>query len=180
MTEAATDRVLEGTIRAFVGVGSNIRPDENVPAAVTLLTRRARLRGVSTFYRTAPVGAEGAVDFYNGVLEIELDGDAEDVRRVLADVEDALGRVRTGDRNAPRVIDLDLLTWERLPAAGATAAVHRDVIRRDFVALPLLELAPELVLRDYGRSLAEVAERFETPPGQPLVELTRELRSLVS
>jgi 2-amino-4-hydroxy-6-hydroxymethyldihydropteridine diphosphokinase len=179
MSEDPTDRERGDTVQAFVGVGSNIRPGDNVLKAVALLARRASLRGVSTFYRTSPVGAGDTRDFYNGVLEIMVDGDVKAVRRLLADVEGALGRVRTEDPHAARVIDLDLLTWQEPLAGGDTADVHPDVTRRGFVALPLLELAPELVLGDSGRPLAEVAERFEAPPGQPLVELSRRLRSLV-
>ena len=178
MTEDPTDGERAGHVHAFVGVGSNIRPDENVVRAVALLAKRARLRGVSTFYRTSPVGAEGTDYFYNGVLEIVVEGDLGVVRRLLADVEDALGRVRTADPNAPRVIDLDLLTCREPVVSDAAGGVHRDVTRRGFVALPLLELAPELILEDSGRSLAEVAREFEAPPGHPLPELSRRLRSL--
>lgn len=179
MTEDPTEGGPAELVHAFVGVGSNIGPDENVPRAVALLAKGARLRGVSTFYRTSPVGAQGTSDFYNGVLEIVVEGDRGAVRRLLVDVENALGRVRTGDANAPRVIDLDLLTWRARPGSRATGAVHPDVTRRGFVALPLLELAPELILGDSGRSLADVARAFEAPPGQPLAELSRRLRSLV-
>lgn len=178
MTEGVTPRGARGGIHAFVGVGSNIRPEENVPRALTILSRRARLTGVSTFYQTAPIGAEGTDDFYNGVVEIVWEGDADGVRCLLGEVEDRLGRVRTTDPHAPRVIDLDLLAW-RSRAGVEAADVHPDVTKRGFVALPLLELAPALVLGKTGRPLAEVARGFQDPPGRPLPELGRRLRSLV-
>ena len=57
--------------------------------------------------------------------------------------------------------------------------LHPDVVSRGFVALPLLELAPDLVLPDGGGPLRAVARRFEAPPGQPLETLTDRLLGLV-
>ena len=166
----------EGPV-AFVGVGSNIDPEDNVRAGLEALARRASIVAVSTFYRTRPVGATGSADFYNGVVELRLPGGRPAVLGVLTQVEDLLARRRTADANAPRTIDLDLLLIlgdDGRPGKGEK--VHPDVEERAFVVLPLLELAGDLTLPGSGRRLSDVARGFEDPPGTPLPEFTNALK----
>lgn len=178
--------------RAFLGVGSNIEPEKNVSAALEILSTMpgVTLEAISTFYRTAPLpghsGAEGA-DFLNGVVEIQTGMDANQLETSLREVEQRLGRVRTGNPYGPRTLDLDLLIFlpnsfppsaaGSLPARGGSRPVHPDVTRRPFVALPLLELAPELVLPPDGPSLRSVAEGFDGPGGEAQTAFTLLLRA---
>jgi len=197
-------------ITAYVGVGSNIDPSDNVVRAVDLLSERSRITGVSTFYRTIAIGVEGAPDFFNGVVRLAFEGAAEAVESMLEEIEAEIGRERTADRYSARVIDLDLLLWFGNTASpGSTASPgntgspgnaaapgstgspgntaspgntgsvtsHPDVSSRAFVALPLLELAPGLVLPG-GESLARVAGRFR-PLDHPLHRLSAALQSRV-
>lgn len=171
--ESAASRPRRATDVAYVGVGSNIDPEVHVPAALQDLAARLPLLGVSTFYRTPAIGATDAPDFYNGVVVVEALLEPSAIRRVLGQVEDARGRTRGADRFSSRVIDLDLLLVDG-PDPPA-AVLHSDVEERCFVALPLLELAPDLRLPD-GRALADLATRFHTPVGLALPEFTRQLR----
>ena len=166
---------------AFVGVGSNIEPEVNVVEGLRRLGAATRLAAVSTFYRTAPLGAPGAPAFANGVVRVETELEPRALQfEVLRGIEAVLGRVRGADRNAPRELDLDLLLWGeavvcepdfRLPAP--------ELLERAFVALPLLELAPGLVLPGDGRSLAEVSSGMSAAGMEPLAALTRRLRTEV-
>jgi len=166
---------------AFVGVGSNIDPEDNVKEALEALAQSASVVAVSTFYRTSPVGSPGSADFYNGVVGLSLPGGRPAVLAVLAQVERSLGRSRTGDASAPRTIDLDLLIMtdeDGRPAEGEP--VHPDVEERAFVAMPLLELAANLTLPGSGQRLSDVVQGFKEPPGTPLPVFTRELKTVLS
>ena len=187
---------------AYIGVGSNIRPEENVRKALGALSEGpgVTLTGISTFYRTAPIAdpkrsisppelgrQEFDPDFLNGVLEIRTELVSDELLALLTEVEGALGRVRPGGRFAPRTIDLDLLlfgreegpdgdtVWEEIGPKKYLA--HSDIERRPFVVHPLLELAPELVLPPHGAPLRAFAASFETPGGKAENELTEGLRS---
>jgi 2-amino-4-hydroxy-6-hydroxymethyldihydropteridine diphosphokinase len=167
--------------RAFLSVGSNLAPEENVPAALGLLlaTPGVEITGISTFYWTPPLAAPGAPadsvagdpDFLNGVVEIRTSLDPESLAEALGTIETALGRVPSEDRYAPRTLDLDLLLYESHPHPP-----HRDIRARPWVALPLLELAPDLRLPPDGISLAEVARAFPDPGGPADEALTQRLR----
>ncbi len=97
--------------RAVVGVGSNIDPDRNVPAARALLASSHRLLAESAFVRTAPIGFPDQPDFLNGAFLVETALDRTAFEHDLHRVEQELNRVRTANRNGPRTIDLDLTAW---------------------------------------------------------------------
>ncbi len=181
--------------RAFIGVGSNIRPEEYVPKAVDLLLRTPSLRvvGVSTFYRTqallppgAPVGPRQInPDYLNGVLEVETALGPAALSAVLEAVERALGRFRGADKFAPRTMDLDLLIV--LPLLNGMAKPdsveqepyppHPEVRTRAFVALPLLELDPDLLLPPDATPISKIAESFLGFEGERVDSFTAKLRS---
>ncbi len=164
--------------RAWIGVGSNIEPAENVSRALRRLAEAVPVLAVSTVYQTRPEGRPGDPPFYNGVVAVETDlGPREIKYQVLRRIERELGRVRGSDRFAPRTIDLDLLLYDDLVLREPGLVLPDPTIqRRAFWALALAELAPGLVLPGVGRPVAEVAAAL--PPGgaQPLDAFTERLR----
>ncbi len=166
---------------AYLGVGANLEPEVHIRRLLDLLAAHpsVTLKGISTFYRTpalpAGPGEERAdPDFLNGVLEVDTFLEPEGVVAALGEMEGRLGRVRGTDPFAPRTMDVDLLLY--LPREGPALGPHPDVLSRPFVALPLLELAPELVLPGSGVALREVAGKFSGPGGEAQEALTRALR----
>ena len=180
--------------RAFLGVGSNLHPEENLRSALRFLagTPGLEILGISTFYRTLPLPAPGVPqfsvkddpDFLNGVLEIRTTFSPEEVEALLTETEDALGRNRSGDKYAPRTMDLDLLLYlpEKEDEPGGAGqepgqtSTHPDIRTRPWVAWPLWELAPELLLPPDDTPLQEIVALFPGPGGESEAGLTRELR----
>jgi 2-amino-4-hydroxy-6-hydroxymethyldihydropteridine diphosphokinase len=164
--------------RAFISVGSNINAEANVRAAVRLLAQAVRIVGVSTFYATQPIGRPEQSAFYNGVLEVETDIPPRDLKRsVLRRIEHELGRERTGDKYAARTIDLDVLLYDdQVQDTEDLVLPDPDIVQRAFLAVPLCELAPDLVLPGSGRLIRVVAARFSGQQMKPLQEYTDLLR----
>jgi GTP cyclohydrolase I len=163
----------------LIGIGSNIGPSENIPAALALLGRDLRITGVSTFYRTTPTERPEQPAFVNGVCRGETRLAARELKfGVLREVERRLGRVRSADRHAARPIDLDLLVYgdEVIEEADLTVP-DPEIRRRAFVARPLLELSPELVLPDTGESLRAVAASLPCGELEPDHGLTRRMKA---
>ncbi len=95
---------------------------------------------------------------------------------MLSGIDREEGRERTADRFAPRPLDLDLLLHgDTVSNAPGLPLPHPDVTGRRFVALPLLELAPDLVLPGSGIALREIAGSLPPFPMEPLPGLTRAL-----
>jgi len=175
-----------GSSRVFLGVGSNIDPHQNVHRGVEMVAAAEgiTLEGISTFYRTAPLSPPGSPDptahrsdpeFLNGVLEIRTRLDLGELEEFLSTIEVELGRTRTQDKYAPRTMDMDVLLYLPLEGPG-TPPPHPDLLTRAWVALPLLELAPDLLLPPDGRPLAEVATAFDDGGGAPENGITADLR----
>ena len=164
--------------RAFLGVGSNIDPMDNVRSAIRLLGRQVHILAVSTFYRTEAIGSTGNPSFINGVIEIETEVPALDLKYgLLRKIEKQLGRHRTSDRNAPRPIDLDLLVYgEESIYSEDLVLPEPEIAQRSFLAIPLCELAPDLILPGFGRTVREIANLFEVGQMEPLADFTETIR----
>jgi len=167
--------------RTFIGVGSNIEPERNIREGLIRLAARVEIRALSTFYRSQPVGPPGQPAFVNGVAAADTDLSPSAVKDdVLRRIEAELGRVRTTDKYAPRVMDLDLLIYDDMVVAGEELTLpDPEIAGRSFLAVPLGELAPELKLPGDGRTLRELAQGFPANAMTPLPEYTRELKERV-
>jgi 2-amino-4-hydroxy-6-hydroxymethyldihydropteridine diphosphokinase len=165
--------------RAFIGVGSNIAPEENIREALRRLAQSTHLVSISTFYREPAIGRPDEPDFYNGVVAIDTDLPPEKLKwEVLRPIEGALGRHRTSDKYASRTIDLDLLLYDDLVLSSKELKLpDPDILKRAFVAIPLFEIAPALVLPGFGIPIRQIAERLAKQGMQPLREYTRQLQS---
>ncbi|GEJ58203.1 2-amino-4-hydroxy-6-hydroxymethyldihydropteridine diphosphokinase [Anaeromyxobacter diazotrophicus] len=162
--------------RVFVGVGSSVAPEVHVPRALARLDEAVGLLAVSTFYATPALERPADPPFVNGVVEVRDLLAPAPLKALLGRIEEGEGRRRDGDRFAPRPIDLDLLLHgEAVSCAPDLPLPHPDVTRRRFVALPLLELAPDLVLPGAGKRLSAVAPALPPHPMAPAPELTRQL-----
>jgi 2-amino-4-hydroxy-6-hydroxymethyldihydropteridine diphosphokinase len=165
---------------AFVAVGSNINAEKNIPAALQQLQSRVCVIGTSAFYRTESVGGAGQPPYSNGVWRI---GTAVPPRAlkfdILREVESELGRLRTGKRSAARTIDLDLILYDDFIVNEPDLVLPDPLIReRSFIAVPLLELAPDLVFPDTGETLASLSIACD-PALQVLENLTLALRNMI-
>jgi 2-amino-4-hydroxy-6-hydroxymethyldihydropteridine diphosphokinase len=167
--------------RAFVGVGSNIDPADNVRKALRLLAKDMRVVAVSTVYETEPEGRPDQPRYYNCVVEIETEEDPPELKRALRRIEERLGRVRTADKYASRTIDLDLLAYDDLVIETAELTLpDPDIATRAYLAAALAELAPELALPGIGMTAAELARKLSKRGLRALVEYTAALRREVA
>lgn len=169
--------VLERRIRVFVGVGSSVEPEVHVPAALARLDEAVGLVGLSTFHLTPALGRPSDPPFVNGAAEVSDALAAAPLKALLGRIEEAEGRRRGDDPFAPRPIDLDLLLHgDAVSSSPELRLPHPDVTRRRFVALPLLELAPDLVLPGSRVRLSTLVEAMPAHPMEPMHGLTRYLR----
>lgn len=142
----------------FIGLGANLGEAEAaLRSAVTALGALpdSRLDGLSSLYRSAPVGPAGQDDYLNAVARIETRLPPHALLKALQGIEDAHGRVRQ-ERWGPRTLDLDLLLYGNDRITTSDLAVpHPELGNRNFVVIPLLEVAPGAALPD-GSRLADL------------------------
>ena len=165
-------------VRAFIGIGSNIEPERNVRAAVRNLAQQTRVTGISMVYCTDALDRPEQSPYFNCVVEIETEAPPSEVKHgLLRPIENGLGRKRSEDKYAPRTIDLDLIVYGDLAIDAEDIRLpDPEILERPFLAIPLFELAPDLVLAGYGLRIGEVAGRLSQGGMRPLEDYTRLLR----
>ena len=139
---------------AYVGLGSNLdSPARQLESAFELLAKipRSRLVQRSALYRSAPLGGIEQADFVNAVATMLTQLTAGELLLELQHIEQARGRERGAVRWGPRVLDLDLLVYSNQEIDEDQLTVpHPGIGERNFVLLPLEEVAPELVIPGLG------------------------------
>ncbi len=155
----------EDQTTAFVGLGSNLEePVWQIERAIELLEAipGTELVSRSSLYRSAPLGTIAQPDFVNAVAKIVTLLDAYSLLQSLQEIEHSQGRVR-GERWGPRVLDLDLLVYEgaRIDEPALTVP-HPGIAARNFVLLPLQEIAPDLVIPGLG-CVSDIAVNHSEP-----------------
>jgi len=128
--------------RVFVGIGSNIEREANIRSAVQRLTERHGPLTLSSVYESRSVGFTGE-NFYNLVAGFDTDMPVERLIDDLHDIEQAHGRVRSGQRYEPRTLDLDVLLYGDLVRHDQRVDVpRRELLEYAFALQPLAEIAP--------------------------------------
>jgi len=114
---------------------------------------QSHLQARSSLYRSAPVESSGD-DYVNAVAELRTTLTARDLLAALQAIEQANGRQRPY-HNAPRTLDLDILLYgEHIIAEPTLVVPHPRMTQRAFVLLPLLEIAPAIIIPGVGAAQA--------------------------
>lgn len=165
--------------RVFLSVGSNIDPCLHIPSALRRLKDMVTVRASSPFYITPPFDRPEQNDFRNGVFEIMTGLSPLELKRlVLRRIEAAEGRVRFSDVSAARTLDLDLLVYGQTVSEQEGLKLPDPALaHRGFLALPLADLAPDLVLPGMTIPLRElpVVKTSHYPEDVKLTEVLRRI-----
>ena len=147
---------------AYIALGSNLGDKEkNLRRALLLLTQQGvEVVRVSSFLSTEPYGVTDQPQFLNAVACVRTSLAPLALLDVLLATELAMGRVRLrhwGERN----IDLDLLLYEDVVLDTPRLHLpHPDMQNRDFVLLPLAEIASELKHPTLQKTIYELKENL--------------------
>ena len=131
---------------AYISLGSNVGDSvknlENALSAIKRLPDTA-VEKTSGIFITAPVGYTDQNDFYNAAVKIKTKLPPEALLGALLGIEAALGRVRTF-KNAPRIIDLDLLIYgDEISNTDFLTLPHPRMFERPFITAVLKPILSE-------------------------------------
>lgn len=139
---------------AYLLLGANIAPFENIVAALRKLREITSLEAISPLWETAAVGSQGP-NFLNMVVRVNSVLSADELKFFhLRRIEQELGRVRTADKNAPRTIDIDILMWD-------SVIFETNLWTQAHILCPLSALLPHLVDPQTGLSLEQLCKVFQ-------------------
>lgn len=130
----------------YLALGSNIGDrEQNLREAIRLLADSAiRITKLSSLYETEPVDYLDQPWFLNAVLEAETALPASQLLATLCGIESQMGSKKPFAKG-PRLIDLDILLYgEDTIATPDLQVPHPRMLLRNFVLVPLAEIAPTL------------------------------------
>jgi 2-amino-4-hydroxy-6-hydroxymethyldihydropteridine diphosphokinase len=146
---------------AYIGLGSNLaNPEQQIHDAIDAFEQlpHVTMLKVSPLYYSRPMGPQDQPDYMNAVISVETELSPIDLLDTLQNIEHEAGRIRKDNRWGPRVLDLDILLYgERVINTERLTVPHYGMKVREFVLIPLAEIAPDLILPD-GSSVRELSE----------------------
>ncbi|MGB9596592.1 MAG: 2-amino-4-hydroxy-6-hydroxymethyldihydropteridine diphosphokinase [Candidatus Poribacteria bacterium] len=165
-------------IDVFISVGSNINPYENIVKALEQLKRYVDVIAVSTFYQTKAINRSNQPDFINGIFHIQTNIEPRKLKfNILRKIEYDLGRIRSKDKYSDRTIDLDIAIYGDMVINEPDLVIpDKDIRERPFIAIPLLELSPTLILPDTKEKLSSLEAVKTGKDIKPVKELTKILK----
>ena len=157
---------------AYIGLGSNIQAEKHLPAGVRGLLEMPGLQGhrLSPVYQTTAWGNTDQPDFLNAVMAVQTGLPPLELLDNLLELELGEGRERA-EVWGPRTLDLDLLIYGNQAIDHPRLRVpHPLISEREFVLVPLLDLAPDLAHPLTGRPFATLLSWLPDQEGIRLAE----------
>ena len=149
----------------FLGLGSNLGEREKfLDRSVNELKGLGenKVVWISPVYETEPYGKKDQPAFLNAALQLETPLAPDELFIRIKAIEASLGRIG-GERWGPRELDIDILIYDGLVfEEGGLKVPHPDMENRNFVLIPLMDIAPDLVHPVIGLTVTEMARRCNT------------------
>lgn len=146
----------------LIALGANLpspthgAPRNTLEAALAAISESGiEVVSVSNWYATTPVPASDQPHFVNIVAALATDLGSGPLLDMLHRIEESFGRVR-GERNAARVLDIDLIDFEGQISTDWPVLPHPRMDQRAFVLVPLRDAAPDWRHPVTGLSVAEL------------------------
>ena len=141
----------------YIGLGSNLSgPEQQIRNAIAAIDKIINSEIVQLYF-SRPMGPKDQPDYMNAVLALRTGLSPLELLDQLQAIENEAGRIRKDNRWGPRVLDLDILLYDNDVIENDRLTVpHYGLKLREFVLLPLAEIAPSLSLPD-GSSVAELS-----------------------
>jgi 2-amino-4-hydroxy-6-hydroxymethyldihydropteridine diphosphokinase len=132
---------------SYIALGSN-KGDrfEHLTRAIQEISKdkNNNIENASSIYETLPYGYKDQGNFYNAVIKIKTGYELIELLDLLKAIERKIGREDSA-KWGPREIDLDILFYNSLIYSNERITVpHKEAAKRDFVLIPLSEIAPDL------------------------------------
>jgi len=150
-------------ITTYIGVGSNLSdPIKQVKLAIDALhkVKNSQVSAISSIYGSKPMGPQDQPDYINAVVELQTTLSPLALLDALQAIENKAGRVRKENRWGARILDLDILLFgDQIIENERLTIPHYGMKVREFVLLPLQEIAPHLHLPN-GENINDLADKI--------------------
>lgn len=167
----------------FLILGGNMgKRDEVMFHALRKIDRQiGKIVLQSGIYETAAWGYENQNAFYNCVIAIETEKNPQEVLEKVLNIENQIGRVRTGAKWQERLIDIDILFYnDRVVEESDLKIPHPLLHKRLFTLIPLLEIAADFVHPILQKSIRQVLDACEDKLDTKLVLEAKQFSAMLA
>lgn len=155
--------ISRGWHKTYIALGSNMGDKEKyIYSAIQEIRENKLCKNVrvSQLITTEPYGVTNQDEFLNGVLEMKTLLNPDELLEFLHVLENKAQRVRK-TRWGPRTLDLDILLYDQLIYDSKDLTIpHPDMQNREFVLVPLAELASREIHPLYQKTVKEMIEEL--------------------
>lgn len=149
---------------AYLGIGTNLGDKAtHIRQAVELIGQRVgTVLAVSSFYQSEPWGFVSDNRFLNVAVQVATSLSPMELLRETQSIEKLMGRTeKTTSTYADRIIDIDILFYGQMVLDTETLKIPHPLLpERDFVVIPLAEIAPQLIHPTLHLRMEELADRY--------------------
>ena len=130
----------------------------NIRQAIDFLKIMGTILKISSIYETEPMGmAQGTENFYNLAISFDSVLSPPSLLKAVKNFEKSKGRDLTDAHNKSRSIDIDILLAEsQIINAESLTIPHKEMTNREFVIVPLNEIAPDVIHPVLNKKIKEI------------------------
>jgi len=135
-------------VETYLSLGSNLGDREGyLQYACGMIDKRIGvIMDKSSVYESSPWGFTSDNFFYNQVLCVSCNVEADELLHLVQQIEREAGRERLLAGYADRTLDIDILFYgDRVVTMPGLTIPHPHMTERRFVLEPLCELAPDFI-----------------------------------
>jgi 2-amino-4-hydroxy-6-hydroxymethyldihydropteridine diphosphokinase len=136
--------------KVYLSIGTNLGDkDQNIINAIAEIgSKIGVVRKVSTFYTSEAWGYTSEHKYLNAAILVLTELSPLQILAKTQEIEKLLGREqKTTNKYSDRIIDIDILLYDKEILDSPELKIpHPKMLERDFVMIPLKEIAPDLKL----------------------------------
>ena len=140
----------------YLILGSNIGDRKKyLEQAISMINEAiGKIQSKSSLYETAPWGFDDKNNFLNLVIKVETSLQPENLLKEILQIEKIIGRIRTKEKYSSRVIDIDILFYDKKIIHSENLVIpHPLMHERKFVLIPLAEIAGQFIHPVFNKTI---------------------------
>ena len=142
----------------YLQLGSNLGERQqfidNAVQQISQLIGKVNIR--SQIYESTPWRVDGQANYLNQIIQVKTMLLSEEVLAAILKIENELGRVRF-EKWGERLIDIDIIFFNNEIVETSDLCIpHKHMHERNFVLVPLEEIAPSLIHPKYNKTVSEL------------------------
>ena len=143
--------------KSFLSIGSNLGDKKkNIKKVISyLLKDNINIINQSSIYESEPIASKKQNNFYNFVIEVDFTFNCKTLFLKVKNIEHIMGRNFYVPRNSPRIIDIDILTFNNEIISNDMYTIpHKELNNRKFVLIPWNDISSDYIVPKLNKKIS--------------------------